>query len=72
MVKTVESIMKSNGVERVRVAGKNETASDMCFAAAENLIKNEGIERSEIDGLVFIFKHLITGFRLLQLYCKID
>jgi 3-oxoacyl-[acyl-carrier-protein] synthase-3 len=52
--KTVESIMKATGVERVRVAGKNETASDMCFAAAENLIKNEGIERSEIDGLVFI------------------
>lgn len=52
--KTVDSIKKATGVERVRVAGENETASDMCFSAAENMIKNEGIERSEIDGLVFI------------------
>ena len=52
--KNVESIMKTTGVERVRVAGKNETASDMCFAAAENLIEKEGIDKSEIDGLVFI------------------
>lgn len=52
--KTVETIKKTTGVERVRVAAEKETASDMCYTAAESLIVNEGIERTEIDGLVFI------------------
>lgn len=52
--KTVESIMKTTGVERVRIAGKEETAADMCYFAAESLMQNEQIDRNEIDGLVFI------------------
>lgn len=52
--KNVETIMKATGVERVRIAGPTETASDMCYEAAKLLIDNEGIERSDIDGIVFI------------------
>lgn len=52
--KTVNSIMKTTGVERVRISAKNETAADMCYHAAESLIQNEAINRSDIDGLVFV------------------
>lgn len=52
--KTVETIMKATGVERVRVAKSEETASDMCFAAADYLIEKEQIDREIIDGVVFI------------------
>lgn len=50
----VENIIKTTGIERVRVCQTDETSSDMCFAAAEHLIEREGIDRKEIDGLVFV------------------
>lgn len=50
----VESIVKATGIERVRIADKRMTSSDMCFNAAEALIGQEGINKAEIDGLVFI------------------
>ena len=50
----VKSIIKATGIERVHIADENETSSDMCFNAAEYLIKKEGIELSSIDGLVFV------------------
>lgn len=52
--KTVESIIKTTGVERVRVAAQDETASDMCFIAAESLIEKENISRNDIDAVVFV------------------
>jgi len=52
--KEVLSIIKATGVERVRIADADMTSSDMCFQAAEELIKNEQIDKSEIDGLVFV------------------
>lgn len=50
----VASIIKATGVERVRIADKTMCSSDMCLKAAEALIENEGIEKGEIDGLVFV------------------
>ena len=51
---TVHNIIKTTGIEQVRVAGKNMTASDMCQYAAEYLIEKEGVPTAEIDGLVFV------------------
>lgn len=52
--KEVQSIIKATGVERVRIADRNMTSSDMCFNAAESLFEKEQIDRSIIDGLVFV------------------
>ena len=52
--KEVLSIMKATGVERVRIADDGMTSSDMCYEAAQHLIEQEGIDKSEIDGLVFV------------------
>lgn len=50
----VASIIKATGVERVRVADEGMTSSDMCFNAAEALFDQTGINKAEIDGLVFV------------------
>ena len=50
----VVSVMKATGVERVRVADVDMCSSDMCQKAAEVLIEREGIDKNEIDGLVFV------------------
>ena len=50
----VQSIMRTTGVERVRIAPKGMTSSDMCQYAAEDLFEKYGINREEIDGLVFV------------------
>lgn len=50
----VNNIIKTTGVERVRISDENETSADMCFEAASLLLKNEEIDKSNIDGLVFV------------------
>lgn len=50
----VASIIKATGVQRTRIADKDMCASDMCQKAAEFLIAKEGLDKSEIDGLVFV------------------
>lgn len=50
----VANIMKATGVERVRLADVGMCSSDMCLNAAESLFEQEGMDRSEIDGLVFV------------------
>lgn len=50
----IASIIKATGVERVRIADSDMTSSDMCFNAAEALIEKEGIDKTEITGLVFV------------------
>lgn len=52
--KEVLNIINVTGIERVRIADKNMTSSDMCFNAAECLFEKEHIDRSIIDGLVFV------------------
>lgn len=53
-VEEVASIIKATGVEKIRIADKKMTSSDMCFNAAEALFEQEGFDRSLIDGLVFV------------------
>lgn len=50
----VKNIIKTTGVERVRIADKTMTSSDMCFNAAEALMEQYGIDKAEVDGLVFV------------------
>jgi len=50
----VASIIKATGVERARIADQNMCSSDMCQKAAESLIEKENIDKTQIDGLVFV------------------
>ena len=45
--------IKNTGVERVRVAGDQTTASDLCYVAARKLFLDLNIEPSEVDALIF-------------------
>ena len=50
----VKSIIKTTGVERVRIADDDMTSSDMCFNSAKALFDQEEFDKSLIDGLVFV------------------
>jgi 3-oxoacyl-[acyl-carrier-protein] synthase-3 len=50
----VMDIVDKTGVEERRFATKDQTASDLCQAAAEQLFLDNSIEKSEIDILLFI------------------
>ena len=52
--KEVEDTIKGSGIERLHVAAEHETTSDLCFRAAEQIFNTENIDRSTIDGLVFV------------------
>lgn len=52
--KEVETIIRTTGIESVRIADETTCSSDMCQAAAEHLLECEKTDRSEIDGLVFV------------------
>ena len=46
---SVEKIAKKVGINERHIAGKDETAGDMAFKAAEKLIAENGIDKSIID-----------------------
>lgn len=50
----VKAIKNATGVDRVHVAAESETASDECYKAAQLLFEKEGIDKSTIDGLIFV------------------
>lgn len=50
----VKKVVDKIGVFKRRFADDNTCASDLCFAAAEKLIADNNIDRSEIDLLVFV------------------
>lgn len=50
----VREIVEKTGIVERRFAPEGMCASDLCFAAAEKLIEENHIDRSEIDLLVFI------------------
>ena len=52
--KEVEDTIKGTGIERLHVADEHETTSDLCYKAAELILETEQIDRSTIDGLVFV------------------
>lgn len=52
--KEVEDTIKGSGIERLHVAAEHETTADLCQRAAELIFEKEQIDRSTIDGLVFV------------------
>ena len=50
----VRKVVDKVGVKERRFADSATCASDLCFAAAEKLIQDFGIDRSEIDLLIFL------------------
>jgi len=50
----VNDIVDKTGVEERRFAAENQTASDLCYAAAEQLFLDNSIQKSEIDILLFV------------------
>ncbi len=50
----VKEVVDKVGIYERRFADENTCSSDLCFAAAERLIEDNNIDRSEIDLLVFI------------------
>jgi 3-oxoacyl-[acyl-carrier-protein] synthase III len=55
--KEVDMAIKVAGIERLHFTEAGETASDLCFQAAELILENESVDRSTIDGLVFVSEH---------------
>lgn len=49
-----QKFVESTGVERRRVAGSNQCASDLCLKAAENLLQELKWSKGDIDCLVFV------------------
>lgn len=50
----VDKFVKMTGVKEVRKASTYQTASDLGYAAAEELIARKNIDRSEVKALVFV------------------
>ena len=50
----VKDVVDKVGIYERRFADENTCSSDLCYAAAEKLIADNNIDRSEIDLLVFI------------------
>jgi 3-oxoacyl-[acyl-carrier-protein] synthase-3 len=49
-----KNFVTATGIERKRVADKNTTTSDLCIAAAENLIADLGWQKDEIVLCIFV------------------
>ena len=52
--KKIKRVINSSGFLKRRVTDKNVMTSDLCFYAAEDLIKNLNVNKEEIDALLFI------------------
>jgi 3-oxoacyl-[acyl-carrier-protein] synthase-3 len=50
----LEKLIKITGVERRHIINKGTCTSDLCFRAAEKLIKELDWDKSEIEGLIFV------------------
>ena len=50
----VKKVVDKIGVYERRFADEKTTSSDLCFAAAEKLLNDNNVDRSEIDLLIFI------------------
>lgn len=50
----VKEVVDKVGIYERRFADEKTCSSDLCFSAAEKLIADTGVERSEIDLLIFI------------------
>ena len=67
---TVEKIEKKLGIKQRHISAENETASDIAIKAAEQLFEKSGINKQEIDYLIFVTQspdyHLPTTACVIQ------
>jgi len=67
---TVEKIEKKLGIKQRHITAENETASDIAINAAEQLFETSGINKEEIDYLIFVTQspdyHLPTTACVIQ------
>lgn len=67
---TVEKIEKKLGIKQRHITAENETASDIAIKAAEQLFETSGIDKNEIDYLIFVTQspdyHLPTTACVIQ------
>lgn len=52
--KNVKDVIRTSGTETVYRTDEGQKASDICLNAAKILFEKEGIDKSSIDGLVFV------------------
>ena len=50
----VEKIISSTGISKLRIADDKTCCSDLCEAAARELINSKLVDKEDIDGIVFI------------------
>ncbi len=50
----VERFKQTVGIESRYLANEKQTASDLCYVAAEHLMKSKGLSGNDIDALIFI------------------
>lgn len=50
----VQKFSESTGVKEFRRTSEHQTASDLCFAAAENIIQRKDVAREDIGLLIFV------------------
>ncbi len=60
--KVVEDVIAMTGIEEIRVADSNRTASDYCIDAARCLMHETDTSAETIDGIVFVSVH--TDYRM--------
>lgn len=54
---TMKRIARLTGIHQVRYAPKDKTALDYCIDASRRVIDGTGIDKNEIDGIVFATPH---------------
>ena len=52
--KKINRVINSTGIKEVRIATNNITTTNLCINAAEHLIKECNIEKSDIDAIIFV------------------
>lgn len=50
----IQKFQKSTGIREFRRTAKNQTASDLCFSAAEEIFLEKKIDRNDINALIFV------------------
>ncbi len=66
----VREVVEKVGIYQRRFADDKTCSSDLCFAAAEKLIADNNIDKSEIDLLIFISQTPTTACQLPRYCCR--
>jgi len=53
-IEEVQKFIKTVGVESKRLVSDKQTTSDLCFVAAQELIKKKQIDKESIDAIIFL------------------